>query len=116
MGLNLCDRCVADCRHERNPNEIVVRCGAVKAPMTNADCIRAMSDEELAHAILTADFCKCCEHEENGVCHFISAYPNIPLYGGCKEAALKWLQQTSNVGDCKYENVSKSDTSGKEGG
>ena len=48
MGLNLCDRCVADCRHERNPNEIVVKCGAFKPPMTNADRIRAMSDEELA--------------------------------------------------------------------
>lgn len=48
MGLNLCDRCVADCRHERNPNEIVVKCGAFKPPMTNADKIRAMSDEELA--------------------------------------------------------------------
>lgn len=48
MGLNLCERCVADCRHERNPNEIVVKCGAFKPPMTNAGRIRAMSDEELA--------------------------------------------------------------------
>lgn len=49
MGLNLCERCVADCRHERNPNEIVVKCGAFKPPMTNGDRIRAMSDEELAN-------------------------------------------------------------------
>lgn len=49
MGLNLCERCVADCRHERNPNEIIVKCGAFKPPMTNADRIRAMSDEELAN-------------------------------------------------------------------
>ena len=49
MGLNLCDRCAADCRHERNPNEIVVGCGMYKPPMTNADRIRAMSDEELAN-------------------------------------------------------------------
>lgn len=47
MGLNLCDRCAADCRHERNPNEIVVKCGAFKPPATNADRIRAMTDEEL---------------------------------------------------------------------
>lgn len=47
MGLNLCDRCAADCRHERNMNEIVFKCGAYKPPMTNADRIRAMSDEEL---------------------------------------------------------------------
>ena len=52
MGLNLCDRCVADCRHERNQNEIVVKCGAVKPPMTNADRIRAMSKEELAQRLL----------------------------------------------------------------
>ena len=47
MGLNLCDSCRADCRHERNPREIVIKCGAYKPPMTNADRIRAMSDEEL---------------------------------------------------------------------
>lgn len=64
MGLNLCDQCAADCRHERNPNEIVVKCGAYKPPMTNADRIRAMSDEELASIFLRADFCKCCEHEK----------------------------------------------------
>ena len=52
MGLNLCDRCAADCRHQRDPNEIVVRCGAFKPPMTNADRIRAMSDAELAFALV----------------------------------------------------------------
>lgn len=51
MGLNLCDRCAADCRHERNPNEIVVKCGAYKPPMTNADRIRQMTDKELAEFI-----------------------------------------------------------------
>ena len=93
MGLNLCDQCAADCRHERNPNEIVVKCGAYKPPMTNADRIRAMSDEELASIFLRADFCKCCEHEKGGVCNFICAYPNIPLYEGCKQAALRWMKQ-----------------------
>lgn len=52
MGLNLCDRCVADCRHERNPNEIVVKCGAFKPPMTNEDKIRTMSKEKLAQRLL----------------------------------------------------------------
>ena len=93
MGLNLCDQCAADCRHERNPNEIVVKCGAYKPPMTNADRIRAMSDEELASIFLRADFCKCCEHEKGGVCNFICAYPNIPIYEGCKQAALAWMKQ-----------------------
>ena len=46
MGLNLCDSCRADCRHERNPREIVIKCGAYKPPMTNADRIRAMSHKE----------------------------------------------------------------------
>ena len=55
MGLSLCDRCSADCRHHRDPNEIVVKCGAFKPPMTNADRIRSMSDEELA------DFLDKCE-------------------------------------------------------
>lgn len=52
MGLNLCDQCAADCRHQRDPNEIVVKCGAFKPPQTNADRIRAMSDEELASALV----------------------------------------------------------------
>ena len=60
---------------------------------TNADRIRAMSDEELASIFLRADFCKCCEHEKGGVCNFICAYPNIPIYEGCKQAALKWMKQ-----------------------
>lgn len=62
-------------------------------PSTNADRIRAMSDEELAGIFLRADFCKCCEHEKDGVCNYICAYPNIPLYEGCKQAALKWMKQ-----------------------
>lgn len=97
MGLNLCDQCAADCRHERNPNEIVVKCGAYKPPMTNADRIRAMTDEELAGIFLRADFCKCCEHEKGGVCNFICAYPNIPIYEGCRQAALKWMKQPVEV-------------------
>lgn len=62
-------------------------------PITNADRIRSMSDEELADIFLRADFCKCCEHEKDGVCNYICAYPNIPLYDGCKQAALKWMKK-----------------------
>jgi hypothetical protein len=61
--------------------------------MTNADKIRGMSEEELADIFLRADFCKCCEHKKDGVCNYICAYPNIPLYEGCKQAALKWMKQ-----------------------
>lgn len=67
--------------------------GIVKVPVTNADRIRDMSDEELADIFLRADFCKCCEHEKDGVCNYVCAYPNIPLYEGCKQAALKWMKK-----------------------
>ena len=60
---------------------------------TNADRIRVMSDEELADIFLRADFCKCCEHNKDGVCNYICAYPNIPLYDGCIQAALTWMKQ-----------------------
>ena len=69
-------------------------CGAYQpCTVTNADRIRAMSDEELADIFLRADFCKCCEHERDEVCNYICAYPNIPLYDGCRQAALKWMEQ-----------------------
>lgn len=60
---------------------------------TNADRIRAMSDEELADIFLKADFCKLCDYNKNGVCDYICSYPNIPLYEGCKQAAVKWMKQ-----------------------
>ena len=61
--------------------------------LSNADRIRAMSDEELSDIFLRSDFCKCCEHEKDGVCNYICAYTNIPLYDGCKQAALTWMKQ-----------------------
>ena len=64
---------------------------------SNGDRIRAMSDEELAGIFPRADFCKCCEHEKGGVCNFICAYPNIPIYEGCKQAALAWMKQPVEV-------------------
>lgn len=77
MGLNLCDRCVADCRHERNPDEIVIKCGAYKPPMTNADRIRAMSDEELAD-FMVVNICPLKQEQ----------CPRT-----CKQCWLEWLQQ-----------------------
>lgn len=77
-----CDKNATELRPDRNPDII-----------TNADRIRAMTDEELSDIFLRADFCKYCEHEKDGVCNYICAYPNIPLYDGCKQAALTWLQQ-----------------------
>lgn len=77
-----CDKNATELRPDRNPDII-----------TNADRIRDMSDEELVDIFLRADFCKCCEHEKDGVCNYICAYPNIPLYDGCKQAALKWMKK-----------------------
>ena len=117
MGLNLCDSCRADCRHERNPREIVIKCGAYKPPMTNADRIRAMSDEELACFIkklaynreppwcdlFQETFCKGCPAQEytmeNGQkmrlreCDFAD--------GECPHGSdiAWWLQQPAKEGD-----------------
>ena len=100
MGLNLCDRCVSDCRHERNPNEIVVKCGAFKAPQTNADRIRAMSDEELSQNInrllegeISIPYCReppeCDDDLERDVL--------IPLER-CEQCVLHWLRQPAEEG------------------
>ena len=94
--MKTCHNCACDpvCDHNWNGWET---CGnwiqKPEKPPTNADRIRAMSDEELADIFLRADFCKCCEHEKDGVCNYICAYPNIPLYEGCKQAALRWMKQ-----------------------
>lgn len=66
------------------------RCGEFireKPPMTNADRIRAMTDDELAEAISSIPMCvgtdddKDCEND------------------GCKGCFLKWLQQPSEEDD-----------------
>lgn len=82
MGLNLCERCAADCRHERNPNEIVVKCGAFKPPMTNADRIRSMSDEELAELLFLQR--KCPPEKKHITCG---------TTGTCDECWTDWLRQ-----------------------
>ncbi len=88
MGLNLCDSCRADCRHERNPREIVVKCGAYKPPMTNADRIRAMNDEELAERIWSKFGCPV------GKDHVTCGY-----FGDCKDCWLDWLRQLAEEDD-----------------
>ena len=88
-----CENCTKydDCR---TGSGLTWPCGAyVPKSVTNADRIRRMSDEELADIFLRADFCKCCEHNKDGVCNYICAYPNIPLYDGCIQAALTWMKQ-----------------------
>ena len=68
--------------------------GIVKVPMTNADRIRAVSDEELAAVLCTADFCNYCDYErEDGTCLYIETSPDGRLFDGCVSAALKYLKQ-----------------------
>lgn len=93
-----CITCKANC-HNAGTTSKIVDCSQYKPGriLTNADRIRAMTDEELAGIFLRADVCKCCEHEKGGVCNFICAYPNIPIYEGCRQAALKWMKQPVEV-------------------
>ena len=84
MGLNLCDSCRADCRHERNPREIAIKCGAYKPPMTNADRIRAMSDKELARFLAEVEYRR-------------SAAGGGAIWKGMAHA-LEWLQQPPEEG------------------
>ena len=87
MGLNLCERCAADCRHEKNPYEIVVQCGAFQPPMTNGDRIRSMSDEELAEHIWKK--CGCPNGKNHVTCGYI---------GDCKNCWIDWLRQPTEGG------------------
>lgn len=61
--------------------------------ITNAGRIRAMSDEELAKTLCTADFCGFCDYErDNGTCRYIETHPDGKLFDGCVQAALRYLQ------------------------
>lgn len=58
-------------------------------PMTNADRIRAMSDEELLDFLSQYKFCDICD-EGCDAC----------IYGGeCDERLLDWLKQPAEVED-----------------
>lgn len=55
-------------------------------PITNADRIRAMSDEELAAFIVeTTYICKCCS--------VVEGCQDVPHVSVCKKNVAKWLQQ-----------------------
>lgn len=51
--------------------------------MTNADRIRAMSDEELCEFLYSYKFCDMCE-EGCGECHY---------HGDCERRLAEWLKQ-----------------------
>ena len=52
-------------------------------PQTNADRIRAMSDEELAQFLYACDFCNICEEGCDG-CSY---------HGDCERRLADWLKQ-----------------------
>lgn len=91
--MSLCKKCAnANCNHAIEPNEVVVQCGAYMPPATNADRIRAMSDEELSKMLtgvpIVFDCTKCEECTMK-----------------CDEQCLKWLQQPVEEGGhaCKND-------------
>ena len=95
--MMLCDKCANDqCNHEINPNEIVVTCGAFKPPVTNADHIRAMGDEELAALLfnrLNVDaeqipFCK-----GGAECETLLDTEAGIADEKCQACMLRWLQE-----------------------
>lgn len=86
--MSLCQKCAnANCNHAVEPGEIVVQCGAYKSPMTNADRIRSMSDEEMAEFISSIPMCVGKDEDLN--CEI----------DRCKECFLKWLQKPAEVVD-----------------
>lgn len=64
-------------------------------PRTNADRIRAMTDEELAEWIGRHMYCEECMFfdGETGTCNYKYRYGK-----GCNGAMLEWLKQESNDG------------------
>lgn len=66
--------------------------------MTNADMIRAMSDEELAEIFCVADWCNACgQLKQDGTCHAMEM--GGPLHPYCKAGCLTWLRQPAGEED-----------------
>lgn len=93
MKYDNCKDCVARCVHAGKDREFIcgngVSCKVTKKPIaTNADKIRAMSDEELARMIACCDTCTdiCLNEYEKG--RIIER-----CNGNCLDSVLKWLQQ-----------------------
>ena len=61
-------------------------------PMTNADRIRAMSDEEIAEYVCRNSINTLCDIICGGECNAISTLKRSGDWA-CKEIVMKWLQQ-----------------------
>lgn len=65
--------------------------------LSNADRIRTMDNGELAMLLCSADFCECCEYEQEGICHYVEEHPGGKPYDGCVQAAEEWLRSPDNM-------------------
>lgn len=86
--MNNCKYCKADCalRGEENLKECK---GHI--PMSNADRIRAMSDEELA-VFLSRDLKEPCDYCQ------LAVFEGACTETLCDDAMMKWLQQPAEGG------------------
>ena len=71
--------------------------GYIDAPVTNADMIREMTDEELANMLVETDWCEqCIQLNEDGTCKIMNTQDNLwdgKLHDHCVAGALNWLRQ-----------------------
>ena len=67
-------------------------------PQTNADKIRAMSDEELAVAISRSSILDLCDIVCGGDCKAVATF-NKTSQQRCAEIVLDWLQQPCEGGE-----------------
>ena len=93
--MKTCHNCACDpvCNHTWNGWET---CGnwiqKPEKPLTNADRIRAMSDEELASEMNQRSISTLCDIVCQGDCKAIATL-NKTCGEVCKEIIMKWLQQ-----------------------
>ena len=79
--------------------------GSHEIQMTNADHIRAMSDEEMTEWITAGENCirTLCDIICGGECNAIATFKKSGAEA-CKEIVMKWLQQPAGEED-KRENL-----------
>ncbi len=88
MAVHNCRYCKADCGFGGEDRQRDCK-GYV--PVTNADKIRAMTDEELATFLETFGCCHyCSEHHRLGGARF---YSDEKCDGHCQDHLLEWLQR-----------------------
>ena len=88
--MSNCKLCLADCAFKGKD----MKKGNCKGyiPMSNADRIRAMSDEELANEMRKRSISTICDIVCQGECKAIATL-NKTSNEVCKEIIIKWLQQ-----------------------